>query len=148
LTLPGEDEEAAKLRLEKKKREAEEKAVAEKEAAEKAAVAQAEAERKASEAAAKAASMESDVLATFASGDKKGEDLATWCKEQGDVLPSVEKLVYHLLTTTEQKNPNPECLWAEPSNYGTALVSLVEDNLYGQMQVLWGIQKVRQPLLA
>merc|ERR1739838_586263 len=39
------------------------------------------------------------------------------------------------------KNPDKECSWALTEKYGAALVSLVEDNILGQMQVLWGIQK-------
>jgi len=140
LTLPGEDEAAARARIEKKKKEAEEKAAAEKKAAEDAARAKAEAERAAREAAEKAAAAEGDLLATFASGEKQGEDLAAWCAEQGSVLPSVDKLVCHLLTETEKKNPSPNCEWAEPAKWGAALLSLVEDNLLAQMQVLWGIQ--------
>jgi len=53
----------------------------------------------------------------------------------------VEKLIFHLLSEKEQKNPDPECGWAEPEKYGAALVSLVEDDADAQMQVLWAIQK-------
>ena len=142
LTLPGEDEEAAKARIEKKKREAEEKKIAEQKAAEEAAAKKAEEERAAAEAAAKAASLESDLLSAFVSSDKKGDDLKDWCEEQGTLLPSVQKLVFSLLMHSEKKHPNPECPWAEPDQFGSALVSLVEDNTNGQVQVLWGIQDV------
>ena len=141
LTLPGEDEAAAKARIEKKKREDEEKAAAEKKAAEEAAAARAAAEKEAAEAAAKAAAVEKDLLGEFSSGSKQGEDLRAWCAEQGALLPSVEKLVFHLLVETQSKNPDPDCAWAEPSKYGTALLSLVEENVGGMMEVLWGIQK-------
>jgi len=141
LTLPGEDEEAAKARIEKKKREAEEKAAEEKKAAEEAAAKRAAEEKEAAERAAKALQLEGDLLDEFISGNKLGDDLKQWCTDQGALLPSVEKVVYHLLYEKEAKNPNPECLWAEPSKHGSALLALVEENLDGQMQILWGIQK-------
>jgi hypothetical protein len=75
----------------------------------------------------------------FVSGGKLGEDLKSWC--EGQIFPSVERLVFHLLNETEKVNPNPSCLWAEPGKYGTALVSLVEDDLLKQVEVLFGIQK-------
>jgi len=139
LTLPGEDEAAAKARLEKKRREEEEKAAAERKAAEEAAAKLAAAETEAAEQAAKAAAMESKLLSEFASGNKLGEDLQQWCTDQGTFLPTVEKLLFHLLS--EQKSPDLECGWAESDKYGTALVSLVEDKADEQMQVLWAIQK-------
>jgi len=141
LTLPGEDEEAAKARIEKKRREEEEKAALEKKKAEEAAAAKAAAEKEAAEKAAKAAAHETDLLNAFISGDKLGDALKQWCADQGELLPSVEKLILHLLTEKEQKNPDPGCGWAEPEKYGSALLSLVEDNAYAQMQVLWAIQK-------
>ena len=69
-----------------------------------------------------------------------GEELKAWCAEQGSSLPPVKQLVYRMLTKCEKLNPDPDCGWAEPSKFGAALVSLVEDDVYGQMQVLWGIQ--------
>jgi hypothetical protein len=141
MTLPGEDEAAAKARLEKTRKEKEEKAAAEKKKAEEAAAAKAEAERLAAEQAAKAAEAEGKLLDEFISGNKLGEDLSQWCADQGSVLPTVEKLIFHLLSEKELKNPDPECAWAEPEKFGTALLSLVEDNAEGQMQVLWAIQK-------
>lgn len=141
LTLPGEDEEAAKARILRKKQEAEEKAEADRIAAEKEAEKKAEEEAAAAEKAAKAASLESDLLASFSSGDRLGKDLLGWCLEQKTLLPSVEKLVYDLLTVREKRTPNPECEWAKPDQYGAALLSLVKDNVLSQMEVLWGIQK-------
>lgn len=141
LTLPGEDEAAAKARLEKKKREDAEKAAAEQKAAEEAAATLAAAAKGAADQAAKAAALESKLLEEFVSGSKLGEELQTWCSEQASVLPTVEKLIFHLLSTTECEKPDPECGWAEPDNYGTALLSLVEDDAEAQMQVLWAIQK-------
>jgi len=141
LTLPGEDEAAARARLEKKRLEDEAKAAAEQKAAEEAAAAKAAAEKEAAESAAKAAALESKLLDEFASGNKLGEDLQQWCSDQGSVLPTVEKLIFHLLSTKEQKNPDPNCAWAEADNYGAALVPLVEDDADAQMQVLWALQK-------
>lgn len=141
LTLPGEDEAAAKARIEKKKREDAEKEALEKAAAEEAAAKQAAAEKAAAEEAAKAAAVESKLLDEFVSGNKLGEDLQAWCTEQGTVLPTVEKLIFHLLCQKEQKNPDPECAWAGAEKFGAALVSLVDDDADGQMQVLWAIQK-------
>lgn len=141
LTLPGEDEETAKARIEKKKREEEEKKLAEQKAAEEAAAKKAAEEAAAADEAKKAAEVEGDLLATFVNGGKSGDDLKVWCEEQGAILPSVEKLVYALLSEKEKAEPNPECLWAESGNYGTALVSLVEDNLSAMMEVLFAIQR-------
>lgn len=141
MTLPGEDEEAAKARLEKKRREEEEKKAAEKKAAEEAAAARAAAEKEAADRVAKVAALESDLLNEFASGNRLGEYLQAWCSEQGSVLLTVEKLIFHLLSTKEQKNPDLECGWAEEEKYGTALVPLVEDDADAQMQVLWALQK-------
>lgn len=141
ITLPGETEEEAKARLEKKKREEEEKAAAEKKAAEEAAAAKEKAEKEAAEQAAKAAAAESTLLDEFISGNKLGDELKQWCADQGSVLPSVEKLIFHLLSEKELKNPDPECGWAEQEKYGSALVSLIDDGALEQMQVLWAIQK-------
>ena len=80
-----------------------------------------------------------ELIEEFTSGGKTGEELKTWC--EGKVFPSVERLVFHLLDTTEKLNPNPECGWADPSKYGAALVSLVEDDLIKQVEVLFAIQK-------
>jgi hypothetical protein len=52
----------------------------------------------------------------------------------------VEKLIFHLLSENKD-SPDPECSWASPEKYGTALLSLVEDKANEQMQVLWAIQK-------
>jgi hypothetical protein len=112
------------------------KRAAEEEAAAKAAAAEAAAEK-----AAKAKEVQGQLLDEFVSGNKVGEELKEWCAEQGAVLPPVEMLVFHLLAETEKKNPDPDCAWAEPTKYGAALLSLVEEDIYGQMQVLWGIQK-------
>ena len=140
LTLPGEDEAAAKARIEKKKREAEEKAAAERKAAEDEAAKRAAADAEAAEKAAKAAALESKLLNEFISGNKLGEELQQWCADQGDLLPTVEKLIFHLLSENKD-SPDPECSWASPEKYGTALLSLVEDKANEQMQVLWAIQK-------
>jgi len=141
LTLPGENEAAAKVRLEKKRREEAEKTAAEQKAAEEVAATLATAEKEAADQAAKAAALESKLIEEFVSGSKLGEELQSWCSEQASVLPTVEKLIFHLLSTNECKTPDPACHWSEPENYGTALLSLVEDDAEAQMQVLWAIQK-------
>ena len=82
----------------------------------------------------------SAVLAEFVSGKNLGNDLKNWFDELGCV-PSVEKLVFTLLTEKEKSAPDLECAWAEPKNYGIALLSLVEDDLLKQMEVLFAIQK-------
>ena len=83
---------------------------------------------------------DSELLGEFVSGNKMGEELKTWLEGKG-VVPSVEKLVFHLLTETEKLNPDIECHWAGPDKYGAALVSLVEDDLLKQMEVLFAVQK-------
>jgi len=142
LTLPGEDEEAARARIEKKKKEEEEKRLLEQKAAEEEAARRAKEEAEAAEKAAKAASIEADLLSKFSSGSTLGDDLRTWCEEQGSLLPSVQKLVFNILSQTQKDNPDPECNWAEPSNYGSALTSIVGDNVLAQVEVLWAIQEV------
>jgi hypothetical protein len=141
LTLPGEDEEAAKARLEKARAEKEAKAAQEKAEREAKEAEEARLAEEAKARAAKAQEAEATLLDEFISGNKLGDDLKQWCADNAAVLPSVEKLVFHLLSEKEQKNPNPECPWAEASQYGSALLSLVEDKGYEQMQVLWAIQK-------
>jgi len=141
LALPGEDEEAAKARIERAKKLAEEKAEAEKKKAEEEEARKLAEQAAAEEAAKKAKVVEHDMLQTFTSGDKLGEELKQWCQEHATLLPSVECLVYNLLDRTEKKNPNPDCAWATKENYGASLQFLVEDNLNAQMQILWGIQK-------
>eukprot|EP01083_Nonionella_stella_P068469 181779_1 len=139
--LPGEDEEAARARIEKKRLEEEEAKLAAEKAAEEAAAAKAAEESARAEAAKKAGEAEGDLLAAFASGDKLGADLKAWCEEQGSVLPSVEKLVFHLLMETQKDEPNPECTWADASNQGTALAAMVEDNVSAMTEVLFAIQR-------
>lgn len=82
-----------------------------------------------------------EMLAEFASGNKLGEDLKQWVEENAASMPSVEKLVFHYLEEKQQKNPDIECGWADPSQYGAAFLHLCEDNLYNQMGMLFGIQK-------
>jgi len=81
------------------------------------------------------------ILAEFVSGQKLGNDLKTWFEGLSCIPPSVEKLVFTLLTEKEKSAPDLECAWAEPNNYGTLLLSLVEDDLLKQMEVLFAIQK-------
>ena len=88
---------------------------------------------------------DSDILAEFASGNKLGTDLQAWV-ESLPVVPSVERLVFHLLTETEKSTPDLECGWAESTKYGAALVSLVEDDLLKQKEILFAVQKYSQSL--
>jgi hypothetical protein len=81
-----------------------------------------------------------ELLNKFASGNKQGDELKEWVQTNKDWLPPVEKLVFQMLEHREKLNPDPDCAWAEPAKYGSALLSLVEDDLLAQMQVLWGIQ--------
>jgi hypothetical protein len=124
---------APNARIEKKKREEEEKRLAEQKCGEEAAAKKATEEAEAATKAKKAAEGEGDLLSEFVNGGKSGEG-------QGAILPSVEKLVYHLLISTQKDDPNPECAWAESTNYGAALVTLREENLAGMMEVLFAIQ--------
>jgi hypothetical protein len=140
LTLPGEDEEAAKARIEKKRREEEEKKLAEQKAAEDAAAQIRAEEEAAAEEAKKAAAVEGDLLNEFIGG-KSGVELKEWCASQGAILPSIEKLVYHLLVKTQSDDPDVDCAWADQANYGAALTSLVDDNLSAMMEILFAIQR-------
>jgi hypothetical protein len=143
LKAPAEaPEQADNILVPPKKTKAEEEAEEKKKVEEEAAAAKAKEAELAAAKAAEAAAAETDLLDEFASGNKLGDDLKQWCADQGLLLPSVEKLVFHLLSEKEQKNPDPGCAWAEASKYGSTLLSLVEDDLDSQMQVLWGIQKV------
>jgi hypothetical protein len=80
-------------------------------------------------------------LQEFIRGDKQGDELKAWCESQGAALPPVKRLVFSLLSEKEKLNPDIHCSWAEPSKFGAAFLSMVEDDLYGQMQILWGIQQ-------
>jgi hypothetical protein len=80
-------------------------------------------------------------LQEFIRGDKQGGELKAWCESQGAALPPVKRLVFSLLSEKEKLNPDINCSWAEPSKFGAAFLSMVEDDLYGQMQILWGIQQ-------
>lgn len=82
---------------------------------------------------------DSAVIAEFISGKRLGEELKAWVGEQ--VISSVEKLVFAFLEENQKMTPDISCQWAEPSNYGAALVSLVEDDLLKQVDVLFAIQK-------
>lgn len=85
---------------------------------------------------------DSKVLDEFASGSKLGEELKTWLGSLSAAPPPrVEKLVFHLLTTNEKSIPDVECEWAEPEKYGSALLSLIEEDVIKQMEVLFAIQK-------
>lgn len=86
------------------------------------------------------AANEAELLKEFASGNKKGDELKAWCDANRVQLPSVKKLVFHMLTEQEKLNPDPDCAWAEPTKFGAAILSLVADDIVSQMQVLWGIQ--------
>ena len=81
-----------------------------------------------------------EMLDEFASGNKLGDDLKAWCEERRTTLPPVEKLVFHMLQEREKLNPDVECGWADASKYGAALTALIGDDIYQQMQVLWGVQ--------
>lgn len=82
------------------------------------------------------------IIEELVSGARLGDDLKLWLTDQGPSALNIENLIFELLTEKEKKNPDPECGWAESSKYGAALLSLVEEDVYGQMQILWGIQKV------
>jgi len=141
LALPGEDEEAAKARIEKKRREEEETKLAEQKAAEEAAAKKLAEKAATAEKAKEAAEVESDLLDEFISGGKSGAELKEWCATQGAILPSVEKLVYHLLISKQRGDPSPDCPWAEQANFGAALASLVSENLSAMMEILFAIQR-------
>lgn len=139
LTLPGEDEEAAKLRIEKKKKEEAERKAKEEEEARLAAQQKAEAEQKAKEDAKRAKEMESDIIGLFK--EQSGADLKKSLEEKGNLLPPVETLVYSYLKEVEGRNPDVECKWASKEQRGDALLSIVADDVMGQVQILWAIQR-------
>ena len=131
------------LKLPTKTKADKEKEEQQKAAEEAAAKKAAEAEAKAAQADANAA-LQAHLLTEFVSGKRLGKELKQWSQDQGASLPPIETLVFGLLMENEQKNPDPECAWADASKYGSTLVSIVGDDVYSQMQVLWGIQKVRE----
>ena len=143
LTLPGEDEEAARARIEKKKRDEEERKKREEEEAKAQAEAKAKEEQRLKEEAEKAMNVEGDILDEFASCKRKGDDLTKWVAEQKElkVLPSVEKLLFHYLVEVEANNPDKDCSWAKKDQLGAAFLSLVSDDVLGQVQILWAIQR-------
>jgi hypothetical protein len=79
------------------------------------------------------------LLSEFSSGKRLGDELKEWCNANKP-LPPIEKLLFHMLKTQEKLNPDPDCGWAEHSKYGAALLYLIEENIYNQMQILWAIQ--------
>jgi len=141
LALPGEDEEAARTRIEKKKREEQERKQKEVDEARLAVEKKVEEERLAKEEAERAMAAEGDILKQFSSGEKVGAELAVWCKDQGSLLPSVEKLLFYYLKEVEANNPDKDCGWASKERLGAALLSLVSDNVLAQAQILFAIQK-------
>ncbi len=82
---------------------------------------------------------DSAVISEFISGNRLGEELKAWVGEQ--VIVSVEKLVFAFLEEHGKLTPDITCAWAEPSKYGSALVSLVEDDILKQVDLLFAIQK-------
>jgi eIF4-gamma/eIF5/eIF2-epsilon len=82
-----------------------------------------------------------EVMRAFVHSGLLGNDLKAWCDGKRLVLPTVEKLLKYFLIEHEKLNPDPNCAWAERNQYGAALVSIVDDDLFKQMQVLWAIQE-------
>lgn len=82
---------------------------------------------------------DSKVINEFLNGKRLGNDLKAWVADQN--VASIENLLFTLLDETEKQNPDVECSWAEPEKYGAALVSMVEDDLLKQVEVLFAIQK-------
>jgi hypothetical protein len=82
-----------------------------------------------------------EVMRAFVHGGLLGNDLKAWCDGKRLVLPTVEKLIKYFLVEHEKLNPDPDCAWAERDQYGAALVSIVDDDMFKQMQVLWAIQE-------
>merc|ERR1712127_1149993 len=105
----------------------------------------AEAERKAKEDAKKAEEMEGDIISVFINETKKmlGAELKDYIAEQkqANLLPPVETLVYSYLKEVEGRNPDIECKWASKEERGDALLSLVADDIMGQVQILWAVQR-------
>jgi eIF4-gamma/eIF5/eIF2-epsilon len=81
------------------------------------------------------------LIEEFCKGDKQGEELAQWAAGHKDVMPRLDLVVYRLLTDHEKLNPDPDCLWAGPSRFGAALLSLAADDDMKQMEILFGVQK-------
>ena len=81
-----------------------------------------------------------EIMKEFIRGQRLGEELKAWTEENRTNFPMLDKVIFHLLQDVEKLNPNPECLWAQPDQYGAALLSLCEDDIVNQMHVLWGIQ--------
>jgi hypothetical protein len=79
-------------------------------------------------------------MAEFIGGSRLGEDLKAWTEQNRAMLPPVEALVFELLKEREKLNPDPECGWAKPDQFGAALLALVGDDAGSQARVLWGIQ--------
>lgn len=86
------------------------------------------------------AAEEEALLNEFSSGNRLGDDLKAWCLEQGAKFPSIDRLLFHMLTEREKLNPDVECKWADPSQYGAAFIAIADDDVYKQMEVLWGVQ--------
>jgi eIF4-gamma/eIF5/eIF2-epsilon len=81
-----------------------------------------------------------ETMKEFISGGRLGEKLKEWTEQNRAALPPIETLMFEMLKEREKLNPDPECAWAQPENFGAALQALVEDDVVAQMRVLWGIQ--------
>jgi len=82
---------------------------------------------------------DTSVIDEFCSGQRLGDELKSWLGDQ--VIPNVQSLLYTFLERTQKNNPDVKCAWANTEQYGGALVSLVEDDLLKQVDVLFAIQK-------
>ena len=141
IALPGETQEEAEQRVAKAKADKEARAAAEREDKERIEKEKAEKAKKDLEVATQAASVAKDLCAEFASGNKQGDDLAKWCKEQGALLPKPFDLLKTMLDTNEKSEPDITCAWAAPEKWGAALCMLGEDNEKVQMQFMYAAQE-------
>ena len=79
------------------------------------------------------------VIEEFCSGKRLGNDLKAWLGDQ--IVPNIKSLLFTFFVENQKLNPDIKCAWAKPDQYGSALVSLVEDDLLKQVDILFAIQK-------
>ena len=144
VSLPNETQDEAEERVKRAKAKKEKKEAEEKQKAEEKRLRKeqdeanrAENERKRLE---KAKAKEGALLKKFSSGDLLGNDLKAWCAEQGELLPSPYALLYSMLKEKERPTPDLTCGWAKSEKWGSALLSIVEDDTPAMVGLMHAIQ--------
>lgn len=140
IALPGETQEEAEARVKKMKEAKEEEEREEEERRKKEEEEEKAAKLAEEERLKNAAKVEGDLLSAWTGGKLQGEELVDWVKENGELLPTGDKLVKSVLKEVYGSTPDTKGSVFEEEKWGAALVSLGEDNVDVQMEFLFGLQ--------